>query len=204
MKYSCYLPSLIVLSAALALGSCGRNIREAKDITPGNPVETEMSYQYGANDIRIQTTKINKQLMDRWFAKTQYDLANGKPRIVITEVDNRTDTYISTDMIRDIIEGVAVNDGRYTIVVGDAKDERELDKLMAKITSDPKYANSSRLAPSQAKAPQLLAKIRITKAVTQQKRYDIEDYRMTVTLYDIQTQEVIDSAWEVLRKNVEA
>ena len=32
--------------------------------------------------------------------------------------------------------------------------------------------------------------------------YTYEDYRMTVTLYDIETQEAIDSAWDVLCKKV--
>jgi hypothetical protein len=32
--------------------------------------------------------------------------------------------------------------------------------------------------------------------------FDYEDYRMTVTLYDIETKEAIDSAWDVLSKKV--
>ncbi len=141
--------------------------------------------------------------MDRWLARTGYNCLNGKPRIIITCIDNRTDHYISTDMIRDIIEGVAIDDGRFTVVVGDSSDEQELDNLMAKITQDPKYANSSRLTPGQATAPQFLAKVRITKAVTSDHFYDYEDYRMTITLYDIETQEAIDSAWDVLTKKVQ-
>lgn len=189
---------------AVSFNGCARNVRTAVDITPGNPVGEKLDWRYGAADIRIQTAKINRQLMDRWIAKTGYNLDNGKPRIVITEIDNRTDTYIPTDMIRDIIEGVAINDGRYTVLVGNASDERELDFLMAKITQDPKYMNSSRLRPNQAMAPQFLAKMRITKAVTKDPYFDYEDYRMTVTLYDIETQEAIDSAWDVLSKKVKA
>jgi Peptidoglycan-synthase activator LpoB len=195
--------SLSLLTAATLTASCGRHIRMAKDITPGNMQEDQLTYKYGANDIRIQTTKINKQLMDRWYFRTHYDGAQGKPRIVVTQIENRTDTYIPSDVIRDIIEAAAINDGRYSILVGDAKDEQELDQLMNKIQNDPKYANVSRLEPNQAKAPQFLAKIHLTKTSTELKRSTIEDYRMSVTLYDVQTQEAIDQAYDVLRKQVE-
>lgn len=161
-----------------------------------------MDWRYGAADIRIQTTKITSYLMDKWFARTHWDCALGKPRLIITGIDNCTDCYISTDMIRDIIEGVAVNDGRFIVVVGDAWDERELDVRMDKILNDPKYRNSSQLQDRQAIAPQFLAKIRLTKAVNSDNYFDYEDYRMTVTLYDIETQEVVDSAWDVLSKKV--
>lgn len=194
-----------LLASTVGLSSCScRHFRYAKDITPGNPSCEKLDWRYGAGDIRIQTTKINRQLMDRWFAKTGWDCKSGKPRIIITDIDNRTDCYIPTDMIRDIIEGAAIDDGRYTVVVGDYCDERELDMLMCKITHDPKYNNSSRLQAGQATAPQFLGKIRITKAVTSDRFYDYEDYRMTVTLYDIETQEAIDSAWDVLSKKVRA
>lgn len=183
--------------------NAGRNIRTAQDITPGNPVETQLDWRYGANDLRVQTTNINKRLMDRWCEKTQYEpMRQGKPRIIITDIDNRTDTYIPTDMIRDIFEGVAINDERYSILVADTKDERELDRLMAKISNSPKYANSSKPSASSASVPQFLAKVRITKATTMQPKFDIEDYRMTISLYDVETQEIVDSAWDVLRKKV--
>lgn len=196
----------IITGIVLALGatSChSRHVRMAQDITPGNCRGTKLDWRYGAGDIRIQTMKINGQLMDRWFAKTCYDIRMGKPRIIITEIDNRTDCYISTDMIRDIIESAAIDDGRYSIIVGDTRDEQELDFLMRKILTDPKYSNSSRLQPCQALAPQFLAKVRLTKAVTYDQCYDYEDYRMTVNLYDIETQEAIDSAWDVLTKRVQ-
>jgi hypothetical protein len=90
------------------------------------------------------------------------------------------------------------------VVVGDNKDERELDALISKLKCDPKYSNTSRPQWGNASAPQFLAKIRITKASTAQRTYDIEDYRMTITLYDIATYEAIDSAWDVLRKKVKA
>lgn len=197
--------AITLATVALTSTSCScRRVRTATDITPGNPCGEKLDWRYGATDIRIQTTKLNRQLMDRWIARTGYDCANGKPRIIITEIDNRTDQYIATDMIRDIIEGVAIDDGRYTVLVGDYQDERELDYLMSKITQDPKYSNSSRLSAGKAIAPQFLAKVRITKSVTADRYFDYEDYRMTVTLYDIETQEAIDSAWDVLSKKVRA
>jgi hypothetical protein len=181
---------------------CCRAVRTAEDITPGNLYGEKLDWRYGASDIRIQTTKITSQLMDRWYLKTGYQCQTGKPRIIITQIDNCTDRYISTDMIRDIIEGVAIDDGRFTIVVGNEADEGELDYLMARNVCDPKYHNSSQLQPGLATAPQFLGKIRITKATTSDRFYDYEDYRMTVTLYDIETQEAIDSAWDVLSKRV--
>lgn len=184
-----------------ASSCCCRSIRTAEDITPGNPCE-QLDWRYGAGDIRIQTTKLNRQLMDRWFVKTGYSCEAGKPRIIITNIDNCTDQYIPTDMIRDIFEGVAIDDGRYTIVVGNAMDEQELDDLMGKNVCDPKYSNRTRLQPGQATAPQFLAKVRITKAIRSDRFYDYEDYRMTITLYDIESQEAIDSAWDVLSKRV--
>lgn len=199
----CMIAIIGLLCLAGSATSCCRSVRTAQDITPGNSRYTKLDWRYGAGDIRIQTTKINSILMDRWFAKTCYNFANGKPRIIVTQIDNRTDCYISTDMIRDIIEGAAIDDGRYTIVVGDLRDEAELNMLMSKISNDPKYCNSSRLQPGMALAPQFLAKVRITKAVTADNCANYEDYRMTVTLYDIETQEAIDSAWDVLSKKVQ-
>ncbi len=194
---------LAIAATSLALTSCGRHIRTAEDITPGNSRNEKLDWRYGAGDIRIQTSKLSQQLMDSWFVRTGFDsMTCGKPRLIITQIDNRTDCYMSTDMIRDIFEGVAIEDGRYTVLVGDARDERELDRLMAKISQDPKYSNSSRLQPGQAIAPQFLVKVRLTKAVTADRSFDYEDYRMTVTLYDIETQEAIDSAWDVLRKRI--
>jgi hypothetical protein len=193
----------IALALSLLLAGCGRNIRTAEDITPGNTKETKMSWKYGATDIRIQTNKLTKALVDRWAERTHYDFASGKPRIIVTHVDNRTDMVISTDMIRDIIEHAAVEDGRVTMVVGDTKDEQELDSWLKKILKDPKYSNKSRVENKQVSAPQFLAKIRLVKAMTEQKRYDIEEYLMTLTLYDLETQEIVDSATDILRKKVQ-
>ena len=192
-----------LLALSLLLCSCGRHLRTAEDITPGNPQETCLNWKYGATDIRIQTGKITKELVDRWVARTNYDLSNGKPRIIVTHVDNRTDMVISNDMIRDIIEHAAVDDGRVTMVVGDTQDEKELDTWLKKITNDPKYARKSRVDTHAVQAPQFLAKIRIVKALTEQKRYDIEEYLMTLTLYDLETQEIVDSATDLLRKKVQ-
>ncbi|CUI16380.1 putative secreted protein [Candidatus Protochlamydia naegleriophila] len=196
------LINLAFTCLVLCTTSCySRHVRTAEDITPGNSCE-KLDWRYGAADIRIQTTKLHKQLMDSWYAKTGYQWHTGKPRLIITEIDNCTDQYIPSDMIRDIIEGVAINDGRYTVVVGNRQDERELDYLMNKNILAAKYNNPSSLQPGQATAPQFLGKIRITKAMRSDRFYDYEDYRMTVTLYDIETQEAIDSAWDVLCKKV--
>lgn len=193
----------IVILGVLLISStgCCRSIRTAVDITPGNPCE-KLDWRYGAADIRIQTTKINRQIFDRWYCKTGYQCRYGKPRLLISEIDNCTDQYIPKEMIRDIIEGVAIDDGRYTVVVGNASDERELDSLMGKINQHPKYNNPTRLQPGNATAPEFLCKVRINKAVRADRLYTYEDYRMTVTLYDIETQEAIDSAWDVLSKKV--
>jgi len=197
------MKKITIFALAVLAAGCGRNIRTAEDITPGNPKESRLSWKYGATDIRIQTSNITRELVNRWFQKTGYDISKGKPRIIVTQVDNRTDMVIPTDMIRDIVEHVGAEDGRVTIVVGDAKDEQELDRLLAKGTKDPKYSNSGRPQKNQVSAPQFLAKIRLVKAITEQKRYDIEEYRMTITLYNIETEEVIDSAFDILRKKVE-
>lgn len=126
------MKALTLLALSLLLTSCGRQIRTAEDVTPGNSKETQLSWKYGANDIRIQTGKLTRELVDRWAQRTQYDFAAGKPRIIVTHVDNRTDMVISTDMIRDIIEHAAVEDGRVTVVVGDVKDEQELNTWLKK------------------------------------------------------------------------
>lgn len=197
------LHTIALVALALISTSCGyRHVRVAHDVTPGNFHSTKLDWRYGAGDIEIQTSKVLSTLMDRWLISTGWICQGIKPRIVVTEVDNRTDCYISTDMIRDIFEGVAVNDGRFTVVVGNAFDTAQLDYFAEKIQNDPKFANSSRLKPNQATAPQFLAKVRLTKAKTEQPRFTLEDYRMTITLYDIETQEVIDSYWDVLSKKV--
>ncbi len=202
MKTTSYY--LLLCMIVLSLSSCGgRNIRSASDITPNHPNTGEvLDWRYGANDLKIQTTEILKKLIDRWYEKTQYNNQNGKPSIIITGVDNQTDTYIPTTMIRDVIEGIAINDGRFVIVAGDQGDDQELDSIMNKIQNDTKYQNESKLEGQNAKAPQFLSKIRLTKAITYHKYYDIEDYRMTITLYNIETREAVDSAWDVLRKKV--
>lgn len=198
-----YVIPLVILTA-VGLTACGRNIRTAEDVTPGHEQETCLDWKYGATDIRIQTQKVTDVLMQKWWNISRADLASkGKARIVITQVDNRTDQYISTDMIRDIIEEVAVNDGRFTITVGDVKDSEELDTLLVKAGTDSKYRLETRAQLGQATAPQFLGKIRITKAVTHQKRYDLEHYRFSITLYDIQSQEAVDSASDTMYKKVE-
>lgn len=198
-----YKAPLLILAAA-GLVACGRNIRTAEDVTPGHEQETCLDWKYGATDIRIQTQKVTDALMQKWWNIARADLASkGKARIIITGVDNRTDQYISTDMIRDIIEEVAINDGRFTITVGDVQDEGELDTLLVKAGLDPKYRKETRPELGQATAPQFLAKIRITKALTHQKRYDLEHYRFQITLYDIQSQEAVDSASDTMYKKVQ-
>lgn len=181
---------------------CARYARTAVDITPGNISGEKLDAHYGANDIRIQTTKLNATLMDRWLAKTGYDLSCGTPRIIITCIDNCTNQYISTDMIRDIFEGAAVNDGRYTVIVGNYQDTNELNALLNKYTQDPRYSSTSKPQFGALKAPQFLAKVRITNDFNYDPYYVYEDYRMSVSLYDIETQELIDSAWDVLKKRV--
>lgn len=197
------LINMIAMCALLVSGtSCGRYVRTAEDVTPGNCRE-KLDWRYGAGDIRIQTTKITRQLFDRWYVRTGYQCEAGKPRIILTDIDNCTDQYIPTDMIRDIIEGVAIDDGRFTIVVGNCQDENELDFLMDKVQGSSKYNNPTRLQHGMAIAPQFLGKIRLTKAVRADHYCDYEDYRMTVTLYDIETQQAVDSAWDVLSKKVQ-
>lgn len=198
-----FIATLLALSALTTFTGCGRYIRTAQDVTPGNCFNEKLDWRYGAGDIRIQTYKITTDLMDRWYYKSGWLRENGKPRIIITEIDNRTDCYISTDMIRDIIEGVAIDDGRFTVVVGDYRDDQELDALMMRILNDPQYQNSSQLQGGVAIAPQFLGKVRITKAESSDRLYDYQDYRMTITLYDIQTKEAIDSSWDVLTKKVQ-
>lgn len=195
---------LFALPILMCTSCATRTVRSASDITPENCGCERLDWTYGAGDIRIQSRKICGILMDRWHARAGASVHPGtKPKITVAEVDNRTDQYISTDMIRDIIEGVAVQDGRFTITVGDCWDEQELDQKLIKIQSDSKYAQSQKPAYGRATAPEFLAKIRITKAVTRDNRYDYEDYRMTVTLYDLETQELVDSAWDVLQKRVQ-
>lgn len=191
----------VICAILMGTTSCCRSVRTAYDVTPGNACE-KLDWRYGSGDIRIQTSKITKVLFDRWYAKSGYQFECGKPRIIITQIDNCTDQYIPSDMIRDIIESVAIDDGRFTVVVGNLQDEGELDYLMAKNLGDPKYRNETRLEGGKATAPEFLGKIRITKAVRADRFYDYEDYRMTVTLYDIETQEAVDSAWDVLSKQV--
>lgn len=196
--------SSLLLCTCLSVTSCSqKRPRLAHDITPGNRIEKELDWQYGANDMKIQTTKLSKILMDRWYEKTGFIWSAGnKPRVIVTTIDNATDNYIPTDMLRDIFESVAANDGRFTVVVGNPKDEKQLDQFLQKYTHDPKYNPSTKPASNKALAPQFIAKIRLTKAITSQLKYDIEDWRMTITLYDLQTQEIIDSAYDVLRKKV--
>ncbi len=140
--------------------------------------------------------------MDSWYRRTGYDCRKGKPRLIITEIDNRTDQYVCLDMMRDIFESIAVEDGRFTVTVGDARDEAELDYLLDKIVDSDKYSADTQLEPCQVIAPRFLAKVRLTKGTNSTRLCDYEEYRLTVTLYDIQTQQVLDSSWDVLRKQV--
>ncbi len=192
-----------MLLSLVALTACGRNIRTAQDVTPGHEKETRLDWKYGAMDIKIQTSQVTNALMNRWWAVAKEDLASkGKARIIITDVDNRTDQFISTAMIRDVIEEVAVDDGRFSVVVGDSLDEKELDRLLEKSLRDPKYDLATRPQSGVAKAPQFLAKIRLTKAITHQKTHDLEHYRFSITLYDIETQEAVDTASDTLYKKI--
>lgn len=192
-----------LLCAALLFTSCVRPLYMADDVSPCNRSRTQLDWHYGSKDIQIQTARILSNLMERWYWKTGYNPNYYlKPRLIITEVDNCTDQYLSNEMIRDIFENVAASDGRFAVVVGNTDDTSELDSLMKRILNDPKYANSSRIKPNSALAPQFLVKVRITKANNFAPSYLYEDYRMTVTLYDIETQTVVDSAQDLLRKRV--
>ncbi len=192
---------LLFFSVFFISTSCMRSVRTAEDITPGH-APTKLDWRYGAGDIKIQTSAITSQLMDRWYTCLGAPCRCDKPRLLISQIDNCTDQYISLEMIRNIIEEVAVEDGRFTIVVGNVCDESELDARMNKNIFSPKYANASQLQAGKATAPQYLAKVRLVKAVRKDCFYTFEDYRMTVTLYDIETQEVVDSASDVLIKKV--
>lgn len=196
------LKTALILPLILLSIGCGRHVRTGEDLTPGNFHEKEMDWRYGSTEIRIQTTKLTKILMDRWLSKFHMEPGKSKPRLIITGVTNATDSYIPLDMVRDIIESVAIDDGRFTVVVGNDRDEKELDTLLQKTLHDPKYAASSRPKESEALAPQALAKIRLSLATTHMPRYDLEDWRLSITLYDVQTQEAIDSAYDVLHKKV--
>ena len=195
------------LTMCFSLSCChpmtGRRFPCAEDITPGHNHHTQLDWRYGSGDMRIQTRNVTSYLMDRWYWKTGYKPEAGmKPRIVITEIDNRTNEYIALDMMRDVIESVAINDGRFTVIVGDSQDEQELDSWMRKMQQDPKYSESSRQQPGQAVAPQFLGKMRLTKAVSSDRHNAYEEYRLTVTLFDIETQLAVDSAWDVLHKKI--
>ncbi len=193
----------LLISSLVLLSACGRNIRTAQDVTPGHEKESCLDWKYGATDIKIQTSHVTSELMNLWWAMTKEDIATkGTANIIITDVDNRTDQIISAAMIRDIIEEVAVEDGRFRIVVGDTQDEKELDTLLDKTLRDPKYDQKTRPQAGIVQAPQFLAKIRITKATTHQKRHDIEHYRFSITLYDVETHEAVDSASDTLYKKV--
>ncbi len=195
--------SLLLLCPLVMLCACGRNIRTAQDVTPGHEKQACLDWKYGATDIKIQTAHVTSELMKRWWSVTKEELeTKGKARIVITEVDNRTDQVISSAMIRDIIEEVAIDDGRFTVVVGDALDEKELDRLLDKTTKNPKYADATRPKRHNATAPAFDARIRITKAITHQKDHDLEHYRFQIVLYDIETQEAVDSASDTMYKKV--
>ena len=193
---------LILLFICSNSAACHRSLRTAKDITPANINYEKLDWRYGAQDIRTQTSKLLKQMMDRWFAKTCYNLLQGKPRLVITEINNKTGQYISTDMIKDIFECSAIEDGRFNILVGDYNDKQELDYFMQRILTDPKHCNNLGLLPNRAIAPQFLVKVKISNAVTSDRFYDYEDYQMTLTLYDIETQEAIDSLSDVINKKI--
>lgn len=199
---SLMIKTILLNTLFISTTSCYRQVRTAIDITPNHSPCDKLDWRYGAADIRIQTSHLTRQIFDRWELKTGYSCPGVRPRILITEIDNCTDQYISTEMIREIIEGVAIDDGRFTVVVGNSLDEGELDHLIGKINCHPKYHNPSRLQAGQAIAPEFLGKIRITKAIREDRFYLYEDYRMGITLYDIETQEAIDSAWDVLCKKV--
>ncbi len=65
---------LIIL--ALGMGSllslttscASRCVRPAVNITPGSCGE-KMDWRYGATDIRIQTSRVTRQLMDKWYIR---------------------------------------------------------------------------------------------------------------------------------------
>ncbi len=207
MKYPFLaLSSLALVSLALTSchPMCGRRYPCVTDVTPGNCHNIELDWHYGIRDMRIQMRNVTSTLMDRWYSKTGYQMEPGlKPRVVITDIDNRTDEYIALDLMRDVIESVAINDGRFSVVVGDTSDEEDLDNWMTRMRQDQKYSATTRLTAGQVTAPQFLGKVRLNKAVSSDRRTDFEEYRLTITLYDIETQEALDSAWDVLHKRIQ-
>ncbi len=161
----------LIALVLIASSACTRGISIPGFRRGEKAAAQRVAWQYGANDLRIQATKVNKKLIENWLEGHE-----GKPLLYIAEVDNRTDWHIDTEMLQDIFTNVAINDGRYDVTMEE---------------------------PDTGDIPVLRATILLTKKATKLKYFEYEDYIMTITVFDNDNQQKIDSAWDILRKRVE-
>ncbi|MBB65571.1 MAG: hypothetical protein CMO81_10970 [Waddliaceae bacterium] len=193
--------SFLCLSFASLCSACSSSTpsEPAFVIAPVEPVQK--TSRYTADDLCYQSALVAKQLIDRWENQFEKQIdKKEKPRLLINDLDNRTDVPLSHKDVSKYLDLIAAKDGRFTVKLGNTQDEQENDMMMDRYLSDPHYSTDATPDHPNGKAPQFLTKIRLSKAVTSDQVYNYEDYRLSILLYDIETQELIDSAWDVLRK----
>ncbi len=186
---------LLLLSAT----SCSLN-KIAHNFSINNSRATVVDWRYGASEIRIQTCKATRTLIERWLAKTSSCQSTDCPRIIITKFKNCTDCYIPCEMIRDAVEEAALDDGRFTILMCDPKSEQKLTGCMSKTQRHPKYRYPAAPSPDGNSGPKFFGKICLTKISSTDPACQLEEYHLALDLYDAETEELVDSAQDILYK----
>jgi hypothetical protein len=139
---------------------------------------------YRTEDLYKQVNWASRQLMNRWFKRTGHEYQReGRPQLIIAEIDNRADTYLPPTIVRAIFQDVAEEDGRYISVPSPVVEEGD---------------RSNRY---RRPAPILMATVRLAKNEQRVEDTHHQSYRLSITLFNEGNEQAIDTAWSDLDKS---
>ncbi len=187
----------------LSFTGCRGKIHTVQDLTGTPRIGERIDWRYNAQDVRLQAKYIMKELVTRWYNNTGYKaIHHVTPHIIFAEIENRSDAFISLEAFQDVLHALSIEDTRYTVEVHNVQNERELNALISKMKENPHYAPTSKVHVDQVLPPQIFAKFYLSHEVSSGNQVEYLDYRMTITFYDFETREPIDSISDTLRKKI--
>lgn len=159
------------------------------------PASAPMGKQ--ARFLKSNMQAVTQKIFGRWMAETGYSVeANGKPRLIVTEIRNQTALSVTSRDVREALSSIAREDGRYNTVVATTKTQAGKAFLQAHLLDDPYYSNNSQ-SVEPAKALQCFVTVKLSEVDAPQSDQG-KKMLIDLTLYDIETPEFALSDWDVL------
>ena len=115
----CGLLALAIVTAALAAGCSGKEVRY------GDPKSVEtVNMQFGSTDLQVIAEAMTRSMLQAPV------VANGsRPIVTVQDVKNKTSEYIDTRAITDSIRAELVKSGRVRFAVDEAAMEQQISEL---------------------------------------------------------------------------